>query len=384
MDEYSYLSLRFRRDLRPELEFSGRIYYNQYRYRGDYLYDRLGSQVPEDYVLNKDFAWGSWWGGEGQVKKKLWGKNQIILGADYRENLRQEQENYDETPNYKYLDDRRNSKIWGVYFHGEVFFLDNLKLSAGIRYDHYETFGDTTNPRLALIYNFQEKAIFKLIYGTAFRAPNVFESYYHDGNITTKANSHLRPEEIETYEFVWEQYLTKSLRLMASGYYYKIKNLISQEIDPQDGLLVYNNVEEVDAHGIEIEMESKWPKFLNGRISYSNQESENTKSKKMLTNSPRHLLKINLSIPLFSQRLWLGIEEQFIDKRLTRSGEKAEAYWLTNLTFFSNKIYKNLEVSLSIYNLFDQKYSDPGAAEHVQDLIEQDGRTFRAKLTYKF
>jgi iron complex outermembrane receptor protein len=31
-----------------------------------------------------------------------------------------------------------------------------------------------------------------------------------------------------------------------------------------------------------------------------------------------------------------------------------------------------------------KKYGDPGAGEHTQDIIEQDGRSFRAKLTYKF
>jgi hypothetical protein len=35
-------------------------------------------------------------------------------------------------------------------------------------------------------------------------------------------------------------------------------------------------------------------------------------------------------------------------------------------------------------NLFDEKYSDPGSTEHIQDLIKQDGRAFRVKLTYAF
>ncbi|MBI5196615.1 MAG: hypothetical protein HZA10_09865 [Nitrospirae bacterium] len=31
-----------------------------------------------------------------------------------------------------------------------------------------------------------------------------------------------------------------------------------------------------------------------------------------------------------------------------------------------------------------KKYGDPGAGEHTQDIIEQDGRSFRTKLTYRF
>lgn len=32
----------------------------------------------------------------------------------------------------------------------------------------------------------------------------------------------------------------------------------------------------------------------------------------------------------------------------------------------------------------DYTYGDPGAEEHRQDTIQQDGRTFRLKLTYRF
>jgi iron complex outermembrane receptor protein len=42
-------------------------------------------------------------------------------------------------------------------------------------------------------------------------------------------------------------------------------------------------------------------------------------------------------------------------------------------------------VSASAYNLFDTRYVSPGAgADHLQDTIRQDGRSFRLKMTYKF
>jgi iron complex outermembrane receptor protein len=43
---------------------------------------------------------------------------------------------------------------------------------------------------------------------------------------------------------------------------------------------------------------------------------------------------------------------------------------------------KHLQVSASTYNLFDRRYFDPGAAEHRQSAIQQDGRSFRLKLTW--
>ena len=43
-----------------------------------------------------------------------------------------------------------------------------------------------------------------------------------------------------------------------------------------------------------------------------------------------------------------------------------------------------MDVSAGVYNLLDRSYSDPSTPFHLQDQIEQDGRTFRAKLTYRF
>ncbi len=52
-------------------------------------------------------------------------------------------------------------------------------------------------------------------------------------------------------------------------------------------------------------------------------------------------------------------------------------------------IYRSLarpgfEIAASVYNPFDADYAYPGFGEHVQDVIEQDGRTFGVRLTYRF
>ena len=90
----------------------GRIYYSRYHYQGDYLIDGVGAGNPADYVLNKDYSWGDWWGTEVQLNKKFLEKYQVILGGEYRDNLRQDQKNYDEVPYFQYLDDQRKSKVW--------------------------------------------------------------------------------------------------------------------------------------------------------------------------------------------------------------------------------------------------------------------------------
>jgi len=55
-----------------------------------------------------------------------------------------------------------------------------------------------------------------------------------------------------------------------------------------------------------------------------------------------------------------------------------------NWTLFSQKLVKGMELSAGVYNLFDARYSVPGAAYNLQDTIPQNGRSFRLKLDYKF
>ena len=45
---------------------------------------------------------------------------------------------------------------------------------------------------------------------------------------------------------------------------------------------------------------------------------------------------------------------------------------------------KGPSVSLGIFNLFDRRYGDPGSAEHLQEVIPQDGRNYRVQVRYEF
>jgi len=109
------------------------------------------------------------------------------------------------------------------------------------------------------------------------------------------------------------------------------------------------------------------------------------------------MVKLNLTVPLYRDKIFAGVEFRFVSSRLsldnttdaagqplTVQGTTAGSYGLVNLTLFSQKLVKNLEVSASIYNLLNRQYEDPATLFHVQDTIQQDGRSFRVKVTYRF
>lgn len=383
IDRRDYLELKYEHTFDRQLDVMARLYYDNYKFEGDYVYDYSEEDDPF-IVINSDAQQGQWWGGELQLTKKMFQRHKLVWGAEYEDNFRQDQRNYDRDPFYQYFEDKRDSVNWAVYIQDEFAMLDDLTLNFGMRHDDYETFGGTTNPRLCLIYDFSEKSTVKLLYGEAFRAPNAYELYYHDGEDIQKANPELEPETIKTYELAWEQYFGKHFRTTAAGYYYKIEDLISQQIDPADDLLVFNNIEKIEAKGIEVELDGKWDSGLEGRISYAFQEAENEGTGKLLTNSPRHITKFNLIVPLIKNKIFVGTEFQYVSDRKTLTDEYADDFFVANLTLSGRNLLKGLEVSANVYNVFDEEYGDPGSGEHLQDVIEQDGRTFRVQVTYRF
>ena len=95
----------------------------------------------------------------------------------------------------------------------EFKFGDHVIVNAGLRYDGYEEF-DRVTPRTALIVMPSAHQSFKYLYGSAFRAPNMYEriEYYFGSGVND-----LRPESIDTHEVVWERYTADWLRTSVSG-----------------------------------------------------------------------------------------------------------------------------------------------------------------------
>jgi outer membrane receptor for ferrienterochelin and colicins len=381
-DEHGYAFLKYERQLNPALNVFGRIYYDRFYYQGDYLYDVSGDRPP-DLVLNRDRSTGEWLGMEAKVDRRIFESHKVSAGIEYRNDFRQDLWNADLDPKSVYLDDRRASWNVAAFLQDEFSIREGLILNAGVRYDYYDSFGSTVNPRIALLYSVR-KTSFKALYGTAFRGPNHYERFYVGTGF--KANADLDPETIKTYELVVEHALTPYVRATASGYYYRIDDLISQEIDASDDLLVFRNRDEIGAKGIEfqLEMDDRGPLGIAGRVGYALQQAKDRRTNLRLTNSPAHLVNVNVTAPVVRDKLFGGLELLYASERRTLAGGTTDSHAVVNATLFTRKLVRGLEVSASVRNLFDKRYFDPGSGEQVQDRIQQDGRTFWLKLKYGF
>jgi outer membrane cobalamin receptor len=356
----------------------GQLFYGHYYYNGVYpfVYD-----ASDPVVLNIDKTRTDWYGGEGKAVGRF-ERHTLMMGAEYQHNPSQTQVNFDLDPHEVYTDDRRSSSRSGVYAQDEFLLKPDLRLTAGLRYDRYSTFGGTLNPRLGLIWNPRPLTALKLLYGTAFRAPNAYELYYFADN--QMANPDLDPEEITSFEIILEHHLRPDISVTVSAYRNQIDDLISQLVDPVDDSLFFDNVGGAEAKGVELELLRVWDAGARLRASFAQQSAHDRQSGQWLVNSPRQLAKFNYSVPLFGDAFRTGVEVQYTGRRRTLADGIAGSYTVTNLTVTSRRLAPRLEVAASIYNLFDTAYEDPAGEEHAQDVILQDGRSFRLGLSYLF
>jgi len=351
---------------------------------------RLQGPVPEaptmagDPVILSTYSFrGNWWTGEIKVSRDLFERNHLTLGSEVRDNLRQDQGDLLNPPN-AFTPVPNSSLITALYVQDEWGITSRLTLNAGVRYDHYSTFGGTTNPRAALIFRAAEKTRLKLLYGNAFSAPDVYE-ISPDFGIFYNDNLKLQPEHIQSLEARVEQGLGQYFQLSSGVYRNRISDLISLVSVPSDGNFQYQNAGNAQALGMDVELSGRATNGLQGKASFDYVDAySDSVGHPSLNNSPGPMAKLNLIVPLIDQRLSAGVEGQFLGRRLTLLQDSLSSYQVFNLTLLGHTVGKQLDLAASVFNVLDKKYFDPGRPEDPEDAIQQDGRSFRIKITGRF
>jgi outer membrane receptor for ferrienterochelin and colicins len=373
VDERAYVNLKYDQKFQDFVDVTAQLYYDRNSFSVGYP-----TTIPPGTVLFKEESEGEWWGTELQLNKRVADRHVLTLGGEYRDDFRLKRDVY-QAGGPTFGQWRADRESYGVFAQGDFAVLTNLHVNAGARYDKYGEFNSTINPRVAVIYHPVATSTLKAIYGTAFRAPNFLET-------TLSAPGQLEPEEITTYELVYEQAIGRNLRSSVSLFYNEMDDLIVFE---NGAFTNFNAV----ARGIELALEGKWKSGIRTRASYTIQETENRSRGREFADSPEQMVKLNLSVPVWKQKVFAGLEYQYTSSRdtffttdigQTLAGRDASGFGILNLTLFSQELVRDLEFSASVYNIFDREYADPASRFHRQDLIAQNGRSFRLKVNYRF
>ena len=371
-----YFELRYLHETANGWSLSGRAYYDAYDFHNLAYYD-----YDSGRVLNNDSGRARWWGAEMGVSRTFFKNLRVAAGAEVRHSLDLRLRNYDEHPFTNYLDVSPDQLVIGAYADLHLDVTKYISVTAGLRWDDYDSFGDTVNPRTALTFKPSESTTVKLLYGEAFRAPNIYQLDY--SSFRQRTNPALGPETIRTYEVVLEQYFATHWRGSMSVFRNEIGSLIQSTPD-QFGFVSFTNAFDAVVTGGEAEIEGKWDNGLLVRASYTHQEAESRTSNQPLVNSPANMLKTQVSVPLFRDKIFGSVELLYASDRLTIEGAHSDRTWLLNGTIYSHKLAPHLTISVSVSNILDQRYATPSSVQTIQDALTQEGRTFRLKLGLQF
>ena len=373
-DGLSLASVSFDRALSNGASISTRLHAGRYAYLGEYAYTNLAP--------NQDEVLGEWWGMDVDAARKIGSRQFLTFGAEYQDNFKQVQKNFDPEPYVLYTDVRGRSARWGVFAQDEIKLAEPVMLYAGARLDHYEGFGYATSPRLALIYTPSPTTTFKVLAGRAFRAPNEFELHYEA--LGYKANPQLGPEHIETLELIAQRFIGGGVQISASAFRNRLTGLTDQLLDPADSLVRFVNLDEIRARGLELGLGVNRGHGPTGQLSYSLQRTEERTTGAELTNSPGQIVQLQLRSPVPGLGAIAALDAQYMSARRTLAGNTANAHTLTNLSLFAPKAFGRFDLSAGLYNVFDTRYGDPVGDGYVQDVIQQDGRNVRVRATLHY
>ena len=378
-DARSFLELDYSHFFDTKRQLSGKVYFDNAYYKGHWYYD------DPDYYFNFDGALGNWLGFEGFYTWDISSRNRLMLGGEYQHRwLKTYLEWYNQESLFLDTDsyeDKYSYNFWALYLQEEFKLNHQLSLTLGLHYDNYPVISGVTNPRVAFIFTPFPKSTLKLLYGEAFRAPSIYEKYYTDYQ-TMETNPNLKPEKVKTFEGIWEQKLSANFRSRFALYRNDISKLIYQVLNEEE-MLQYQNTLDVMASGVEFELNCKSSSGWSGFLNFAFQDSKDKKTNKRVINVPRKTGSLGLVVPLYKERVKLSLKEHYSDERIGKRDDiKIPSYFLTDATFLAKNLIKNFDLYFSVYNLFDKVYYNAAGEEHIQDLIEQDGRSFRLKLSY--
>jgi iron complex outermembrane receptor protein len=277
----------------------------------------------------------------------------------------------------------KDRKNFHAFIQDEWQFAANWALTSGLRYDHYSDFGDTTNPRLALVWATTDSITTKFLYGRAFRAPSIVE-LFATGNPVALGNSNLDPEIIDSYELAISHQINSEFLYRANLFTYDIKDYIEYVGNQAQ------NIGERSGKGLELEMEYSLTSSSKFFANYAYQKAENKNTNEDVGESPNHQFYVRAEWRT-NDKWMISPQLNWIGKQVRVDGDSREPtphYTTVDLTIRQLNVIQDLDISLSIRNFFDREVFEPSPNGVPSPSIPNDfpmaGRNIYGEIAYSF
>ena len=239
-------------------------------------------------------------------------------------------------------------------------FARDWELTAGVRYDHFSDFGDSTNPRLALVWSARHNLTLKALYGEAFRAPSFSETRVQS-NPAFLGNPALKPEVLKSYEFAVNYQPNFDLNLDFNVFHYQWDDVIQFVPDPGGATRTAQNAGEQTGYGAEFALSWDASEALTLSGNLALQKSQDQLTGEDAGNAPERDTYLRADwnfLPGWS----LNVQTSWIASRNRVFGDPRDDvsdYVITDLALRRDGLLPSLEVALLMKNLLNDHAREP-------------------------
>jgi outer membrane receptor for ferrienterochelin and colicins len=271
---------------------------------------------------------------------------------------------------------------WSLFLQDELTFFDVLTVVPGIRYDDHSTYGDSFNPKFAVMYRLLPSTTLRGAVGKAFKSPTIRQLYYdvpyYHSPFWIESNPNLEPEKSVGYSLGVEQWLFQDrVSLSVGAFRNDIEDMVVSETSGRtfngQELRVYRNVSEAMTQGIDVGLRMLLGEDFTLAVSYTYTDSENKEDGLELTYSPNHTVRLSPSYEY--KPLGIGLSST-LSYNSEQYSDTANLFPVDDHVVVDANIYKRLsskgKLTLQADNIFD---SDKGDERNFRE-----GRTFLVRL----
>ncbi len=221
------------------------------------------------------------------------------------------------------------------------------------RLDDHSVYKQHTTFNAAYAYTFFPNWRFRLGYGTAFRAPSLYELYLENPSWFWVANPDLKPEKSKNVEaaLLWEK---ENNRFSLTVFQQRINDLIGYASDPITFISSNQNIARAKIKGASLSWNGEyasWKSFFN----YDFLNAKDQKTKKFLGRRAQHSFKTGAAYD-FGLFL-LGSELFLMGKRFDDHLEKNKLAGFGLLNVFGEyRFSKKTKFNLRVNNVLDKRY----------------------------
>lgn len=307
-------------------------------------------------------------------------------------------------------------KSYAVFLEDEWWLLDNVSVTAGLRYDYDENYGSHYSPRLYGVWNINDDFTLKGGISTGYRTPSIRQAVADWGQNTgggrtnglILGNPDLKPEKSTNYEVGLSYFLDETFETNITGFLTKFKDKLQnvelcrspaytgpynaaihdQCIAPNGNKFYFiqtnENIDTADLKGIELA--AKWKPIdtvsLTGSYTWTKtKQTSGANSGDPLNRIPEHLLKLRADWQFTPQaNVWAKVSYRGKETQIGRGGAAGTEY--DSYTLFdiggAYQFSRDVNVFAGIYNVTNKDiYND----KYGRDL---DGRRYWVGVNVDF